>query len=99
VLHCKHGSGRRFAPAWPRMASLPRMPRAKEEALATVRTVIPHRPTVNVSLGAADTRGGLGVRIGPAGVLARSLVMITVAAFAILVLLPAAVAAQATAPI
>jgi hypothetical protein len=34
--------------------------------------------------------------MGPASVVARSLVMITVAAFAILVLLPAAVAAQAT---
>jgi hypothetical protein len=74
------------------------MPRAKEEALAIARTVVPHRPTVNVSLEAADIRDPLGVWMGPAGVVARSLVMITVAAFAILVLLPAAVAAQATVP-
>jgi hypothetical protein len=37
--------------------------------------------------------------MGPAGVVARSLVMIIVAALAILVLLPAAVAAQATVPV
>jgi hypothetical protein len=64
--------------------------------LAIGRTVVRNRPTVNVSFEAADIRGGLGAWMGPAGVVARSLVMITVAAFAILVLLPAAVAAQAT---
>jgi hypothetical protein len=64
--------------------------------MAIGRTVVPHGPTVNVILEAADIRGGLGVWIGPAGVVARSLVMITMAAFAILVLLPAVVAAQAT---
>jgi hypothetical protein len=63
----------------------PGCPRAKEEAMAIGRTVV--RP---------DIRGGLGLWIGPAGIVARSLVMITMAAFAILVLLPAAVAAQAT---
>jgi hypothetical protein len=36
--------------------------------------------------------------MGPVVVVARSLVMVTVAAFAILVVLPAAVAAQATVP-
>jgi hypothetical protein len=53
--------------------------------MAMGRTVVP-----------PDIRGGLGLWIGPAGIVARSLVMITMAAFAILVLLPAAVAAQAT---
>jgi hypothetical protein len=37
--------------------------------------------------------------MGPARVVARSLVMVALAAFAILVLLPAVVAAQATQPI
>jgi hypothetical protein len=74
------------------------MPRAKEEALAIGRTVVPHGPTVNVSLEAAAVPGGLAVWMRPAGVVARSLVLITVAALAILVLLPAAVAAQATVP-
>jgi hypothetical protein len=62
--------------------------------LAIGRIVVPQRRAV-VRLEAADIRGGLGAWMGPAGVVARSLVMITVAAFAILVLLPAAVAAQA----
>jgi hypothetical protein len=47
----------------------------------------------------ADIRGGLGAWMDTAGVVARSLAMMTVAAFAILVLLPAAVAAQATVPV
>lgn len=63
--------------------------------MAIGRTVVPHRPTVNVSLEAAVIRGALSAWMGPAGMVARSLVMITVAAFAILVLLPAVVAAQA----
>jgi hypothetical protein len=74
------------------------MPRAKEEALAIGRTIVPNGPSGNASVEAADIRGGLGIWLGPAGVVARSLVMITVAAFAILVLLPAALAAQATVP-
>ena len=64
--------------------------------MAIGRTVVRQRPTFKVSFEAADIRGGLGVWMGPAVVVARGLVMITVAAFAILVLLPAAVAAQAT---
>jgi hypothetical protein len=64
--------------------------------MAVGRTVVPHENTVSVTLEAADIRRGLAVWMGPASVVARSLVMITVAAFAILVLLPAAVAAQAT---
>jgi hypothetical protein len=66
--------------------------------LASARTVVPHRPTVNATSDSADVRGGPGAWLGPAGLLARSLVMVTVAAFAILVL-PAAVAAQATLPV
>jgi hypothetical protein len=98
VVHCKHGSGRSLARRG-LMAPLPRMPRAKEEALAIGRTVVPHPPTVNVSLEAADIQGGRGVWMGPVGVVARSLALITMAAFAILVLLPAVVAAQATVPV
>ena len=47
----------------------------------------------------ADIRGGLGPWMDPVGVVARSPTLITVAAFAILVLLPAAVAAQVTVPV
>ena len=67
--------------------------------MASARTVVTHRPTVNATSDSADVRGGPGAWLGPAGLLARSLVMITVAAFAILVLLPAAVAAQVTLPV
>jgi hypothetical protein len=63
--------------------------------MAIGRTVVPHGPTVNVILEAADIRGGNGAWMDPVHVVSRSLVMITVAAFAILVLLPAALAAQA----
>jgi hypothetical protein len=66
--------------------------------LAIGRTAVPHGPIVNVILEAVDTRGGLGAWMGAVHVVARSLAMITVAAFAILVLLPAALAAQATVP-
>lgn len=64
--------------------------------MAIGRIVVPYGPIVSVILEAADIRRGLAAWMGPASVVARSLVMITVAAFAILVLLPAAVAAQAT---
>jgi hypothetical protein len=66
--------------------------------LAIGRTAVPHGPSGIVGLEAADVRGGLGAWMGPVRVVARSLAMITVAAFAILVLLPAAIAAQATVP-
>jgi hypothetical protein len=77
------------------VAPLPRMPRAKEEALAIGRTVIPPDPTLHVSQHAVrtDARRVAGKHLA-AGV-ARSLAMVALAAFAILVLLPAAVAAQA----
>jgi hypothetical protein len=71
------------------------MPRAKEEALAIGRTVIPQRPTHDVSRESADIHGALGTWTGTARVVALSMVMVALAAFAILVLLPAAVAAQA----
>jgi hypothetical protein len=85
----------------PGVALWPRFPgclRAKEEALAIGRTAVPHGPIVNVIPEIADIRVGLGAWKGPVRVVARSLAMITVAAFAILVLLPAALAAQATVP-
>jgi hypothetical protein len=67
--------------------------------LAIGRTVVSHEPSGNVSWRAADIGHRIGASIGPVGVVARSLVMITVAAFAVLVLLPAAIAAQATVPV
>ena len=75
------------------------MPRAKEEALAIGRTLVPQRPTRYASRESADIHGAPGAWMGPARVVARSLVMVALAAFAILVLLPAVVAAQATLPI
>jgi hypothetical protein len=64
--------------------------------LALGRTVIPQRPTLFVSRESADlSSGALGAWIATARVVVRSLVMVALAAFAILVLLPAAVAAQA----
>jgi hypothetical protein len=62
--------------------------------LAISRTVVPHPPTVNVNAEAAEVWGGLGAWMGLAGVVARSLVMIALAALTILVLLPAVVGAQ-----
>ncbi len=67
--------------------------------MASGRTVVPHGPTVNLRLEAADIRGQPGAWMDTVGMVARSLALITVTAFAILVLLPAAVAAQAGVPI
>jgi hypothetical protein len=67
--------------------------------LAVGRTVVSHEPAGNVSWKAAHIGHRIGARMGPVGVVACSLVMITVAAFAVLVLLPAAIAAQATVPV
>jgi hypothetical protein len=77
------------------VAPLPRMPRAKEEALAIGRTAIPQRPTLYVRRESADIPGALGAWMGTARVVVRSMVTVALAAFAILVLLPAAVTAQA----
>jgi hypothetical protein len=82
-------------PAVVSVAPLPRMPRAKEEALPIGRTDIPHKPTSYASRELADSHGVLGAWLSPTRVVARSMVMVALAAFAILVLLPAAVAAQA----
>jgi hypothetical protein len=75
------------------------MPCAKEEALAIDRPVMQRGPTLNVNAEAADIRAGLDAWVGAVRILARCLVMISVAAFAVLVLLPAAIAAQATVPV
>ena len=64
--------------------------------MAIGRTVIPQRPTLYMSRESADPfAGAFGAWMGTARVVVRSLVMVALAAFAILVLLPAAVAAQA----
>ena len=80
------------------MALRPRFPDAscEGEAFATGRLVIPHTPTPYLGQeSAALVSGALGTWTGTARVVVRSLVMVALAAFAILVLLPAAVAAQA----
>ena len=77
------------------LVALPRMPRAKEEALAIGRTLIPQRPTLNMSRESADIPGALGTWMGAVRVVVLTLVMVALTAFASLVLLPAAVAAQA----
>jgi hypothetical protein len=66
--------------------------------LTIARTVIP-RPTLHLSRESVDVHGAPGAWMGPALVLARALAMVAMAAFAILVILPAAVAVQATVPI
>lgn len=63
--------------------------------MAIGRTVSPQGPTLNVSRESADILGALGAWMVTARVVVRSVVMVALAAFAILVLLPAAVAAQA----
>jgi hypothetical protein len=63
------------------------------------RTVVSNEPTGSARGTGTDIADRLGARTGPIGVVARSLAMITVAALAILVLLPAAIAAEATMPL
>jgi hypothetical protein len=72
------------------------MPRAKEEALAISLTVIPQRPNPDTERGAAGARRARSAWMGPTVGIARSLALAGLAAFAILVLLPALVAAQAS---
>jgi hypothetical protein len=62
-------------------------------------TVVPEGPAMHVSQQTLLTRGPRVAWISSAAVVARSLAMVALAAFAILVLLPAALAAQATLPI
>ena len=59
-------------------------------------TVIPQRPNPQTELGAAGAPGSHSAWMGPTADIARSLALAGLAAFAILVLLPAVVAAQAT---
>jgi hypothetical protein len=74
------------------------MPCAKEEALAIGRRVIHQVPIRDLSRESDDVHDAPAAWVGPARVAARSLAMVALAAFAILVLLPAAVAVQATVP-
>ena len=73
----------------------PGCPRARTEALAISQTVIPQGPGADVRPGSVGIDGTPGSRLGTARAVARSLGMVAVAAFGILVLLPAALAAQA----
>jgi hypothetical protein len=70
------------------------MPSCEEEALAINRTVINQGPTLYERREAAGIDGPTGSHMGAAWVVARSLGMVALAAFGILVLMPAAIAAQ-----
>lgn len=93
MVHCKHSSGRSLAR---RGLCGPASPDAscEGEALANDRAVVPHKPVFKFSLEATDIRVGARAPMGPARTVARSLMLVALAALAILVLLPAAVAAQ-----
>jgi hypothetical protein len=71
------------------------MPRATEEALTIVRPVIPQQLPLRLAREATPTLRRRIAGTSPAAVVARSLAMLAVAAVAILVVLPAAVGAQA----
>lgn len=81
-------------PAWA-LSPLPRLPSCEEEALAISRTAVPQGSGAAVRPGSVDIDGAPGRRLGTARAVARSLGMVALAAFGILVLLPAALAAQA----
>jgi hypothetical protein len=66
--------------------------------LALGRTAIAQGPTRDVSPESADIHDAPWAWIGLARVVAQSLVLVALSAFGILVLLPAAVAAQAPVP-
>jgi hypothetical protein len=68
----------------------------KEEALTIVQTAIPHDSPLRAARDATPTRRRRITGTSPAAVLARSIAMVALAAAAILVLLPAAVGAQAS---
>lgn len=83
----------------PGVAFRPRFPgclRCEEEALAITRTVISQGPGADLrsTLGSVGARGSLR---GTVLAVTRSLGMVALAAFGILMLLPAALAAQALA--
>jgi hypothetical protein len=67
--------------------------------LAIDRTVVPGGPTLQVNKDHAGPDGRRPATMKPAIAVVRSLVMVALAAFAILVLLPVAVAGQASAGI
>lgn len=94
MVHCKHSSGRSLAR---RGLGGPASPDAscEGEVVANDQAVVPHKPVFKFSLEGTDIRAGARASVGPAGTVARSLMLVAVAALAILVLLPAAVAAQA----
>jgi len=66
--------------------------------VAIGRTLIPQRPTLDARRGSADSPGAPRAWLSAAAVLVRRIVMVALAAFTILVLLPAAVAVQAAVP-
>jgi hypothetical protein len=70
-----------------------------EEALAIGGIVTPRKTTQVESRESARIRTVPSAWIGPARVVIHRLVIVALAAFAILVLLPVAVAAQASVPI
>ena len=63
--------------------------------MAIGRTVVPATPTQGSSRESAEVDAAAPTWVGPARVVALRLLMVAFAAFAILVLLPVAVAAQA----
>ena len=69
-----------------------------EEALPVGRTVIPVTHTPDVRRQSAGSHLAPSAWIGSARVVGHRLVIVALAAFAILVMLPAAVAAQAAVP-
>jgi hypothetical protein len=71
------------------------MPSCKEEALAISRTVIPQGSGAEVRRESVGIDADPGKRLGAARAMVRNLGMLALAAFGILVLLPAALAAQA----
>jgi hypothetical protein len=71
------------------------MPSCKEEALAISRTVIPEGSGVGVPQKAIGIDPAPASASGIARAVVRSVGMVALAAFGILVLLPAALAAQA----
>ena len=71
---------------------------ATEEALAD-RIDIPQTPILSIRRESVDIHRVPATLLGHARVVARRLAMVILAAFAILVLLPAALAAEASVPI
>lgn len=96
VVNCNHGSGRRSARRGQSGPASPDAP-CKEEALAISRTAIPQGSGGAVRRESVGIDAGPGKRLGATRAMVRSLGMLALAALGILVLLPAALAAQAVA--